>query len=273
MRYVYPGRNSGPLAGLTPSTPTDSPTGPDSGYSSESADAVAVDISLQRTARQHAVLERAHVHLSVLNNMARERVTNTTPSLFLSIDLEVYNGQHDILEVGLAWIFGHQVWQCTDRPLPVECHHLVIKENAHLHNHGTYDQREKFVYGDSRLISESAILETLARLLPPVVFTECPVYLIGHTIQNDVKWLNHADVDLFKLIPHLTVCDIGRAWQAMRDEPQSTGLGRMLDHAGCQHPHTHNAGNDARYSIDICLKMMEELAAAADLSVCETPLL
>lgn len=191
--------------------------------------------------------------------MTAARMLSSTPYLFVSIDIETYAGSQTILEIGLAWIFGHEVWGGQNYAPPIQCHHLIVEDNICLKNHGEYDQRENFRFGISHRVSEAEVSATMARLLPASVRKGAHIFLVGHTIWNDIAWLEHIDVDASELLPRFLVCDVGQAFQFSRDATQSTSLGRMLTHYGLSGENLHNAGNDAYYGIQVTLKMMEEL--------------
>jgi len=197
------------------------------------------------------VLEQAGAHLKALKESA------LGGRIILSIDLEVAisTSGDEVLEVGIAW--AHPSQPCTSE----RCHHLVVEENAHLHNAGRYNQVDNFLFGRSERVKKEDVTGRIHRIMQPLLAQANNVCLVGHTIGNDLKWLRNVNVDVGEMLAGVEICDIGQAYQAMRGETQLTGLGRMMAAYYLPNQNAHNAGNDAYYGVQVCRKMMETFEA------------
>lgn len=79
-----------------------------------------------------------------------------------------------------------------------------------------------------------------------------PVVLVGHSIYNDVAWLSKAGVTL-----DLRACDLGKAYQAQLNALQLASLQYIMDALKIDYHNLHNGGNDAFYTLETYLRMLE----------------
>lgn len=190
----------------------------------------------EKTKKQKKVLEKAREHLAVLADIAAARKCGQTT--LVSVDVELYMGGTgtEVTEIGLAWMNDNE---------GVVCHHLVIKEHVALVNPGTYNQRGNFLFGESELISKDDAAFRFAALLAEMDVPGKCVFLVGHTMFNDIKWLAYLAIDLLGLLPNTLQCDLAKAFQAIRDEVDQRSLDYMEEFYGVDKVPGHNGGNDA----------------------------
>ena len=157
-----------------------------------------------------------------------------------------------MLEVGIAWISAAEVWS----PRKISSRHLIVEEHVDLRN-GRYvaDNKENFNFGTSELVPMAALAGVIIQALEGITAGCDRTYLIGHSIHHDVHWLEGLGIDLDRLA--LTTCDIGKAHQGKKGHLQLTRLAAIMDHHGINQANLHNAANDAYYSLEVGLRMME----------------
>lgn len=86
------------------------------------------------------------------------------------------------------------------------------------------------------------------------------VYLVGHSIHGDLKWLEAMNIHLPE---SFMVCDIARAYRAMSSPSQfvnMTCMEKIMDALNINHSHMHNAGNDAHYNIEVSENLLRRLS-------------
>ena len=76
-----------------------------------------------------------------------------------------------------------------------------------------------------------------------------PVVLVGHDIQNDIKYLARIGVWIQDMDNIKEIIDNQGLQQFMRRQPNAQGLERILGDLGIPFSHLHNAGNDAVYTL------------------------
>lgn len=201
------------------------------------------------TKKQTRVLTEAHQHLTHLQHLALTRSTAVEDMVFLSVDVEKNERGPEILEVGLASVTASNSWFFPE----IHCRHLILEDHAHIHNHRAgYDNKHNFNFEASEMVAQHTLTSKVLGIIKELGSSGRPVVLIGHSVHNDVSWLHHAGVIL-----DLSVCDIGRAYQAQQVSVQQIGLRGMMNTLGIQHRNLHNAGNDVFYIMEVCLRMME----------------
>jgi hypothetical protein len=208
-------------------------------------------------------MRKAHEHLSVLRDIGLAADLQVPTCMVLSVDVEVYvrGSGTEVLEIGLAWAPCAALRDRTQQPTRFHCYHFIIKEYAHYRNEGDYDQRDNFLFGVSEWVSKTEAAGRMTQLLEDVATPENKVFLVGHTIQNDIKWLSHVDIDLSLLIPNIVQCDIGKAFQAIQDEINVRGMDYMEDFCGLEKIPGHNGGNDALRHVMVCGEVMKYYGA------------
>jgi hypothetical protein len=80
------------------------------------------------------------------------------------------------------------------------------------------------------------------------------IVLFGHSLQGDLKWLEEAGVELDNIVE----CDLAEVWMARHNHIQKTGLMAMLTQLQFSFTNLHNGGNDATYTLEVGMAMMEK---------------
>ncbi|KAJ1924494.1 hypothetical protein IWQ60_005166 [Tieghemiomyces parasiticus] len=173
--------------------------------------------------------------------------------VFVSFDIEAYERhQHLLTEIG---------WSVFDTRLTtLENTHYIIQENSHLRN-GRYvpDNRHRFDFGDSQYASLAQALDEFRALLaryPRAV-------LVGHGVASDFKYLRRQN---FHFRDDFMTVDTQQLYRAFANVRSGTGLAKVLTALSIRHGNLHNAGNDARYTLQAMLAMVTRPWAPPTLS-------
>lgn len=167
--------------------------------------------------------------------------------------------------------------------------HLVVADHVELLN-GKFvaNQKHNFDFGTSELVHEVDLQLVVGALLVDICDRYDKIYLVGHTIHSDLKWLRDMDVTFDK--DKFVLCDIGRAYRGMkwtRTQTQTrnddddgnegarsrryehtglVGMEKMLSNLGVEFRHLHNGGNDANYNVQALLRMVEKVKEKGETS-------
>lgn len=199
-----------------------------------------------------AARRRAEAQNAVLEEMAKL----DDADFVLSIDIEMWEwAPHKImLEVGIASVQGSWWTQARIRD-HVEVHHFVIAENLHLRN-GVFvpDNRDKFFFGQSTTMEETQVSHAVDEILRQGRAQGGKVFLVGHSIQGDRKWLE----DVLGLeMSDLQEGDIAEAWKTRHGKDQKLKLSKMCAEYGMEmEAEFHNGANDAVYQLELCHRMV-----------------
>jgi DNA polymerase III epsilon subunit-like protein len=187
------------------------------------------------TTKQLKCIALAAEHLSRLRCLQLEG----GPTV-VSIDVEAWERDGSkITEVGVAHLSGSGY---------ILTRHFIIKEHEHLRN-GIFvaDNKYQFNSGGSEIIS----LEQVSSKLEGIYSSLHEPVTVGHSIHGDLKWLKGMGVYL----DGRKAVDIALARQALDGKLESTSLVRMLEDLGIPYCNLHNAGNDARYTLQALIAM------------------
>jgi DNA polymerase III epsilon subunit-like protein len=178
---------------------------------------------------------------------------------YVSIDIEVWEQDTKnapVLEVGVAWVesSASQMVEVST----IMCTHYIIQENAHLRN-GRYcaDNQDRFNFGASEVICEPEVATRLGNIFDKIRNRSQRVCLVGHNVQQDIKWL--ATLGCATLLQLEVVCDVGMAFQAQMGLLQARKLSKMMDFYEIQYSNLHNGANDAFYTLELFLCMVEQV--------------
>lgn len=126
-------------------------------------------------------------------------------------------------------------------------HHLVIEENAAKRNGlRVEDNRDGFLFGTTQVLP---LKKCLAKLRTALRGAD---YVVAHAAHSDEKFLRKHGVS-FGGKP---VLDTQVMVKCLRGTTESLRLSRVLDELGIRgYKGLHNAGNDAYYTMEACLRM------------------
>lgn len=126
-------------------------------------------------------------------------------------------------------------------------HHLVVEENEHRRNgQRVEDNRDGFLFGTTQILP---LKKCLAKLRTALRGAD---YVVAHAAHSDEKFLRRHGVS-FGGKP---VLDTQVMIKCLRGTTESLRLSRVLDELGIRgYKGLHNAGNDAYYTMEACLRM------------------
>ncbi|KAF2227471.1 hypothetical protein BDZ85DRAFT_3872 [Elsinoe ampelina] len=192
-------------------------------------------------------------------------------AVFMAIDIEACEtDQSKITEVGIAMLDtrvtrrispgeGAAAWTAT-----ILARHYITKDFIELENTkyvkgGEPGTKQDFAYGTSQVISIGKLKNWFRYDLghPPYpdgdVKERRPIVLVGHGMQNDLKYLEamkirlESDANVVEKIDTQDLC-------SYRSLPAS--LEAMLSQLGIDTTASHNAGNDAARTLEALVKMV-----------------
>ncbi|KAI8338063.1 hypothetical protein BC941DRAFT_32170 [Chlamydoabsidia padenii] len=195
--------------------------------------------------------------------------------VFVSLDIEAYEADHSILlEIG---------WTLYDgRENHYQDQHYMMEPYRHLRN-GKYvdDQRMNFDYGTSVWCTLGQALNELHKDLAWATRRDGGFVLVGHGLNSDLIYLKQCkfewpvldgtrskdglfgladqgvvDVHASALRTIVNTDTLYGAW--INDLHNPPSLGRCLTLMDIEHWHLHNAGNDAHYTMELMMKLLEK---------------
>ena len=208
--------------------------------------------------------------------------------VFIAVDVETMETNGDVItEIGLAVLDTEHIrfvpagldgrgWMTK-----IKARHFRVRETMHHVNHHHPDEDvpgcpEKFRFGTSELVSLPEALGRTAECLsshhhPTVTVTVTEpgtagldtvsprqshgeiegrkVVLVGHDVQQDIKFLQNAGFDLTSVPAIRYTVDTGHLWRVYQREFDGDGLPAILADLGLAGWDAHNAGNDAVYAL------------------------
>lgn len=187
--------------------------------------------------------------------MTLKRRLGAEEFVILAMDVEKNPRGSEILEVGLSYMLASDSWFIP----AIHAFHLIISDHLHIHNDlPGYSQRDNFNFGTS----EHVMLQELPHRIKVIIDAAAqagPVFLMGHSVHNDIAWLANSGVLL-----DLPVCDLAKAYQSQKQSVQVTGLQKMMEALAVDHQNCHNGGNDAFYTLETGVEMINRLHPVVD---------
>ncbi|KAI9142859.1 hypothetical protein BKA69DRAFT_1065197 [Paraphysoderma sedebokerense] len=178
-------------------------------------------------------------------------------SIFISVDIESWERNHDIItEIGWSvYPSSGNKGPRTQVEQTIQTTHCIIKENKNYFN-GRFveDNKFNFLFGKSVECVERDCLQLFSDQLDKFVQNGSKVYLIGHDIAADLKYLNQMGLVLPSLIKTIDtqILDLARV-NATRGK---LGLKKLLLEFEIPYRNLHNAGNDAHYTMLVLLRLL-----------------
>ncbi|OJJ51670.1 hypothetical protein ASPZODRAFT_447596 [Penicilliopsis zonata CBS 506.65] len=205
--------------------------------------------------------------------------------IFISIDVESNEFCHSqITEIGISILDtldlvdkapggNAQNWVSQ-----IRSRHFRTKEYA-----GVVNMRfvngcpDKFQFGESEWVSLADLPTVVDSCFQPPYssrpdshkLTERNLICVGHNTTSDITYLRNLGTRTFKNDPptpgdgerrFLDCLDTAELFRTLRNEPQSRSLAHILSELGMVPWHLHNAGNDARYTMEALVQMIVQSA-------------
>jgi hypothetical protein len=198
------------------------------------------------------VLSNADKQLAILRQLAQTRGVIGGSTTLVSINVEAWEcDTRETIEIGVVEVTIANAWAENS----INANYYIVEEALHLRN-GKYvaDNRDKFNFGKSRIVRKADCNAVLTSLFANLGKTSS-IYLIGHSVQQDVQWLTELGV----VFPTIKTCDIAQAHYALRGVFAKRKLSSIIDEYSIEYSNLHNSGNDAVYTLVYTMRMMEEV--------------
>lgn len=171
--------------------------------------------------------------------------------ILFCIDVEAWEKDTKVVtEIGVA-VYDPRFQRNSIVP-HIRLVHIIIEETQHLKN-GRYvpNHTHNFNGQESYILNnEDAIL--LVQQLVDYYFdpglSEIETAFVGHDVRGDIKWLTELGLEL----PQFEVIDTQKLF-AITHGKQGGSLKNLLRAVQQPHAFLHNAGNDAYYTVILCL--------------------
>jgi len=171
--------------------------------------------------------------------------------LFICLDIEAYERNHDYL-TEFGWCLFRKKGE------PIKQKHLIVEEYQGLRN-GRYvpDNKDNYNFGKSEVKRLEDIYKELKDDFDKVN------YLVGHGINNDIRFLKKIKVDVSKFkkmnngnkIDNYGIIETMDLYSGFfRTKP--VGLEKSLKRLEIDYKNLHNAGNDAHYTMEVFLEII-----------------
>jgi hypothetical protein len=183
---------------------------------------------------------KAHFETVLINDLPND----IRQSKIFSLDFE-YNGN-------LVYEFGASLYDAGK-----------IKNDYYIINFktGSRDHQFQYNFGESTLIDDSELKILL------VDYLNKSDYLLMHGGYNDILIMNKYGIEL-EDFPHLKILDTYHLYPKHFNEnsQDNSTLVDLLTRFGVEYSNLHNAGNDARYTLEVLLEMDNALSNGVVLS-------
>ncbi|KAI9371881.1 hypothetical protein BJX61DRAFT_481700 [Aspergillus egyptiacus] len=203
-----------------------------------------------------------------------------TEPVFISLDVEVNERCHTaITEVGISTLDTRDLIGVAPGPQGenwqsrIRSRHLRVEEYRYHANHlyvrGCPD---KFEFGTSEFVRAEKVSQVIQDSFADPAFFDGPdkklrpLVLVGHSLISDIQYLELANVHIIdessgasKFADRIDTAD---SFQMIRGETDLRSLGSVIGELGMTGWNLHNAGNDARYTLQALVAMLVEHSKA-----------
>lgn len=212
-------------------------------------------INLRKQDQEHAI------RIQEILGPALVHLVDQSPHLeetgLLAIDLEMWERDHSInLEIGLSFTTAREVFNPTN----FRTQHYINLTYMHLNNASKdLDQRDNFQFGTSEFVTDDDVVARIEAEVERLTYRCQRVYIIGHSINVNIAWLRGMG---FTFMDAMTPLDIGKVYRwIVAPVPYNLfSMAKMLRGLGIPHKCLHNAGNDARHTLNVLAAMVTAAA-------------
>ncbi|KAL4954488.1 hypothetical protein BDW69DRAFT_139486 [Aspergillus filifer] len=192
--------------------------------------------------------------------------------VFISVDVEVNERYHcQVTEVGISTLDTRDLVGVAPGPRGenwqsrIQSHHFrVLEYKNHVNQLYVRGCPDKFEFGTSEWASSDDISRSVQACFAQPSFFDGqklrPLVLVGHSLDSDIEYLRLSGVHLIKdttstskFADHI---DTATCFQMIRGETEPRSLGAVVGELGMIGWNLHNAGNDARYTMQVLVAMM-----------------
>lgn len=194
--------------------------------------------------------------------------------IFISVDVEVNERCHtQVTEIGISTLDTRGLigiapgQQGEDWHSRIQSRHLRVQDYAyHVNRLYVRGCPGSFDFGTSEWVSSDDISTTVQNIFAHPTFFDGPdrkprpLVLVGHNLDADVQYLQLAKVEMVeessgasKIADHI---DTASSFRLIRGELEPRSLGAVIYELGISGWNLHNAGNDARYTLQALVSML-----------------
>jgi len=187
----------------------------------------------------------------------QEKIDND--KLFICLDIEAYERNHDYLTE-----FGWCIFKKNGEIIVTR--HAIVEEYINYHN-GRYvpDNKSNFNFGKSEVKKLNNVYRDLKKDIEKVN------YLVGHGINNDIRFLKKIKVDVSKFKKLSTANSIGDYGIIETMDlfsgfflSKPVSLEKCLRKLEIPYEKLHNAGNDAYYTMQVFLEIIKRFSFSSN---------
>lgn len=194
--------------------------------------------------------------------------------IFISVDVEVNERCHtEVTEIGISTLDTRDLigiapgqqgekWQSR-----IQSRHLRVQEYArHVNRLYVRGCPDSFRFGISEWVSSDGISTTVQNSFAHPTFFDGPdraprpLVLVGHNLDADIQYLQLANVEMVEESTGASKfadrIDTASFFRLIRGELEPRSLGAVIYELGMTGWNLHNAGNDARYTLQALVAML-----------------
>ncbi|GAA5985151.1 hypothetical protein JCM10908_002545 [Rhodotorula pacifica] len=216
--------------------------------------------------------------------LAHEAAVQQGAGAFLALDVEAWEFDHDLLlEFGwsiVEYVKDEKTGRVSERR---ETQHVVVKENARRRNRKfAPDARDHFDFGRTITLPQQTIFHLLSGLFSALSANQ-PLFLVFHDPRMDLSALRRLGFDTTRDFQHdlrklgsfhetsggehgVWIVDTQALFSGWLKRKSQIGLERACKEIDLPTKRLHNAGNDARYTLDLFEHMMDRAQSPAPAS-------
>ncbi|KAF3910338.1 hypothetical protein ABW21_db0208828 [Orbilia brochopaga] len=226
---------------------------------------------------------------------AAEIVGGKQDYAFVSVDIESWEKNHDIItELGLSLYIPATEDEAPDETgHGITSDHIIVTEHRFFKN-GDYvaDASGNFEFGTSKYVAVKELraavtsfmeaartsqrdickdLETSKSCTLEIIASgQRQLVLVGHDVNADIEYLRKLGYDS-ELAQFTIIFDTMEMWKGMADTPNGISLSKLCNELGIVAWNLHNAGNDARYTLNAFLAMARRWQEKPDTPASKEP--
>jgi hypothetical protein len=240
-----------------------------------------------RVLQQHNMyrqVERTQVSLGLIP------LSSDTPDsdvIYIAVDVESYERNHNMItEIGFATLDTRDLKGVPHGVAGKDWHKFIRARHVRVNEYKHYTNSEfvrgcpdQFEFGESEFVDLKDVPRLIASCFKHPysakdVETNTPeeeekrnIIFLGHDTKQDVAYLRKLGYDPSNLA-NIDFQDTVAMWRAVTGEQSARGLSHIMYALELESWNTHNAGNDAVYTvhamIGICIKELEKKTAQAN---------
>lgn len=196
--------------------------------------------------------------------------------IFVSIDIESNERCHQqVTEIGISVldtrdINGPPGQNASTWTSAIRSRHLRVREYAHVVNHDfVAGCPDRFEFGASEWVAREEAPMVVQEYIMRLVSGEEEdqkrnVILVGHSPSADIKYLQDMKVPVFKEAKtvFVDIVDTAEIYRMARQESNPRSLAGVLGELGVTAWNLHNAGNDARYTLQAMIMLAVDIQSS-----------